>query len=423
MTTPANTNTAPALDAARLAKLHVDYRDALLNDTVPFWLERCPDFVDPEHGGYMVARGRDGTLVDSDKGVWQQGRTAWLMATLYNTIEPRTQWLDAARSGVQFLEDHCFDPGDGRMWFHVARDGTPIRKRRYAFSESFAAIAFASYAMATNDGRLAERAVQCLDAFFNHVPHPKFTDARPTQGMGGPMIAITTAQTLRETIDFDRADAIIDQAIETIEKFFVKDELRCVMETVGAQGEIIDHFDSRMLNPGHAIEGAWFILHEAKHRGNDAQLIDLGCRMLDYMWDRGWDTEHGGIFYFRDVYDKPVQEYWHDMKFWWPQNETIIATLLAYQLTGKQKYADMHTMVHDWAYMHFPDPVQADTTSVMVDDAGGFSGGEWFGYLHRDGSISSTLKGNLWKGPFHMPRMQWYCAGLVESLCSSLPTD
>ncbi|VTQ06987.1 Uncharacterised protein [Sphingobacterium daejeonense] len=32
------------------------------------------------------------------------------------------------------------------------------------------------------------------------------------------------------------------------------------------------------------------------------------------MWERGWDEEHGGILYFRDVYNKPVQEYWQDMK-------------------------------------------------------------------------------------------------------------
>lgn len=40
--------------------------------------------------------------------------------------------------------------------------------------------------------------------------------------------------------------------------------------------------------------------------------------------------------------------------------------------------------------------------------------GEWFGYLHRDGRVSTTLKGNLWKGFFHHPRMQWYCWQLLE---------
>jgi len=117
------------------------------------------------------------------------------------------------------------------------------------------------------------------------------------------------------------------------------------------------------------------------------------------MWKRGWDEEHGGILYFKDVYDKPVQEYWHDMKFWWPQCEAIIATLLAYQLTGEEKYAKWHRMIHDYAHEKFCDREH----------------GEWFGYLHRDGGVSSPLKGNQFKGPFHLPRMQWYCWQLLDS--------
>jgi hypothetical protein len=34
--------------------------------------------------------------------------------------------------------------------------------------------------------------------------------------------------------------------------------------------------------------------------------------------------------------------------------------------------------------------------------------------LHRDGSVSTRLKGNMWKGPFHLPRMQWYCWQRLE---------
>jgi len=177
-------------------------------------------------------------------------------------------------------------------------------------------------------------------------------------------------------------------------------DFEAVMETVGPNGEFIDHFDGRILNPGHAIECAWFILHEAKHRNNDAELIKIGLTMLDWMWKHGWDEEYGGIFHFRDVKGFPVQEYWHDMKFWWPQCETIIATLLAYHLTGDEKYADWHHIIHDWTYKHFPDPQY----------------GEWFGYLHRDGRISVPLKGNIWKGPFHIPRMRWYCCKLLEEV-------
>jgi N-acylglucosamine 2-epimerase len=386
------------MDDARRAELTATYRDGLLNDTLPFWIKHC---VDREHGGFMMSLARDGKIVDTDKGVWQQGRFTWLLGELYNNVQPREEWLELAKLGAKFMDDHCFDPADGRMWFHVTREGNPIRKRRYAFSECFAAIANGELAKATGDERYAETATKAFRRFIDHNLNPqgvepKFTDTRPTRGIGFPMIAIVTAQELRESIGLSDANEWIDRSIDDIREFHMKEDIQCVMETVSPDGEIVDHFDGRTLNPGHAIEGAWFIMHEGKMRGDDT-LIRTGCQMLDWMWERGWDQEHGGLLYFVDVNGLPVQEYWHDMKFWWPQNEAIIATLLAYELTGDPKYAKWHAMIHDWTYEHFPDP----------------ENGEWFGYLHRDGSISSTLKGNLWKGPFHMPRMQLVCWKLL----------
>ena len=375
------------------------YQSQLLEDTVPFWFPRSYDL---EHGGYLLMRDADGSLIDTDKAVWIQGRACWLLATLYNTIEPKQEWLDGAKLGYEFLKNKCFAE-NGKMYFHVDREGNPIRMRRYFISETFAVIAFAAYAKASGNEGAADLAREifgtCLSYLYGEKQmEPKFESTRPTQGIGIPMIMLNTAQQLRESIGDDRCEETITYCIERIEKYFVKDDIRCVMEQVGLDGEIIDHIDARTLNPGHAIEGAWFILHEAKHRKSDMKLIDLGCRMLDYMWERGWDAEHGGILYFKDVYDKPVQEYWQDMKFWWPQNETIIATLLAYEITKDEKYAAMHKQIHEYAYKHFHDK----------------ENGEWFGYLHRAGSLAQTAKGNLFKGPFHLPRQEWYCYMLLK---------
>lgn len=264
-------------------------------------------------------------------------------------------------------------------------------------------IAAAAYAKASGDEEAADKARfvfgKCIAyATTPGLLPPKFTATRPSKGIGVPMIMINTAQQLRETIGDPRCDEWIEKWMAEIERDFVKSDIKCVMEQVAPDGSIIDHIDGRTLNPGHAMEGAWFILHEAKLRNNDKRLIDLGCRMLDYMWERGWDKEHGGILYFRDVYNKPVQEYWQDMKMWWPHNEVIIATLLAYLMTGNEKYAQWHKMVHDYAYSHFHDKKY----------------GEWFGYLHRDGSIAQPAKGNLYKGPFHLPRQEWYCFQLLN---------
>jgi len=382
-----------------LKSLKEFYSNQLLNDTVPFWFPRS---FDKEYGGFLLMRDADGTLIDDDKAVWIQGRATWLLSTLYNTIEKKQEWLDGAKLGYEFLNKHCFD-SDGQMLFHVTREGQPIRKRRYYFSETFYVIAAAAYAKASGNQEPANKA---REVFGNCIAYstsekklqPKYADTRPSKGIGVPMIMMNTAQQLRELIGDERCNEWISKWITEIETYFVKDDIQCVMEQVAPDGSIIDHIDGRTLNPGHAIEGAWFILHEAKQRNNDPHLIALGCKMLDYMWERGWDKEYGGILYFRDVYNKPVQEYWQDMKFWWPHNEVIIATLLAYLMTGNEKYAAWHKLVHDYSYKHFHDKEQ----------------GEWFGYLHRDGTIAQTAKGNLFKGPFHLPRQEWYCFQILS---------
>ncbi|MBK7476850.1 MAG: AGE family epimerase/isomerase, partial [Haliscomenobacter sp.] len=245
------------------------YRDQLLRNTLPFWFPRS---FDEQHGGFLLARDADGSLIDDDKAVWIQGRATWLLATLYNTVEPRPEWLHGAKLGYEFLNRHCFDT-DGRMFFHVTRDGRPIRKRRYFFSETFYAIAAAAYAKASGDEEAAQNARKVFGKCIEYATTPgllpaKFTDTRPAKAIGVPMILTNTAHQLRETIGDERCDPWIETWISGIERDFVKDDIRCVMEQVAPDGSIIDHIDGRTLNPGHAIEGAWFILHEAKHRNN-----------------------------------------------------------------------------------------------------------------------------------------------------------
>ena len=379
------------------------YRDQLLNDSLPFWISNA---VDRTNGGFLTALARNGNVIDTDKSIWQQGRFTWLLATLYNEVEPCDEWLGLAAHGIDFIEQHAFDD-NGDMYFLVTREGKGLRMRRYVYAEAFAAMAFAAYAKASKLEQYADRARALFGQFQTASIAPKVDpDTRPMKSIGPIMIAINVAQTLRATIGFSEANAIIDQCIEEINRDFFKRDRGAVMETVGLDGRVIDHFDGRLLNPGHAIEAGWFILEEGRLR-NDPTLVDLGIEIIDVMWERGWDEEYGGLRSFCDLDGKPPQEYCHDMKLWWPHNEAIIATLLAYDLTGDPRHATRHGVVHDWAHKHFADR----------------DFGEWFGYLRRDGSVSVDLKGNQWKGPFHLPRMQLRCWQIAERLrlssCSS----
>lgn len=390
------------LGLSEMDRLTVVYRDGLLKDTLPFWIDHS---VDREYGGFNFALDRDGSVLSTDKYIWLHGRFVWLLSELYLQVEPKSEWLELAEHGMKFILQHGFAE-NGKMYFSVDRHGRPLRMRRYVFSETFAVMAMASLSRARNDRALAAKALSLFKRIIDYYTtpgmiEPKFDPTtRPMRGMSMPMIIMSTAQVLRQAVDDPLCVEWIDRSIAEIERHFMNHEYKAVLELAGPNGELIDTLEGRTLTPGHAIEVAWFILHEAKLRGNDSRLRQIALTILDWMWEHGWDKEHGGLLYYVDVKGLPCSEYWHDMKFWWPHNETIIAALLAHFLTGQDKYLKMFRQVHDWTYAHFPDPEY----------------GEWFGYLHRDGGVSSTLKGNQWKGAFHVPRMQLYCWKLLEEV-------
>ena len=365
------------------------YKSDLMNNIMPFWMRYGVDRV---NGGIYTCLDRDGSLIDSTKSVWFQGRFAFVASFAYNNIDKNQEWLAAAKSTIEFIENHCFD-SDGRMYFEVTADGLPLRKRRYVFSETFAAIAMAEYSKASGDKSYAEKALKLFKDIrrFISTPgymEPKYCDTLQAKGHSIVMILINTASRIREVIDDSEIDMQINESRESL-KDFMKEEYKALLEMVGPNGEFIDTCNGRVINPGHCIETAWFLLEEAKHRGWEKELTDRALRILDWSWEWGWDKQYGGIINFRDCRGLPPQDYSQDMKFWWPQTEAIIATLYAYEATHDDKYLIMHKQISDWTYAHFPDNEY----------------GEWYGYLHRDGTVAQPAKGNIFKGPFHIPRM------------------
>ena len=389
------------MDKNRLIELRAIYRDGLLNDTIPFWQSR---FIDKEHGGYLHYRDADGSLLSTDKAIWVQGRIVWMWSRLYNTVEPREDWLGVAKHGIDFLLKHAFDD-DGRMFYLLTRDGQPLRKRRYLFTETFGVIALAEYGKASGDPEMIQRAKElyALIQKYRHTPGllpPKgILKTRSTRGHAMPMIMLATSQIMRNIDPDSYYDQVITEAIAEVFDYFVKPEKKCVLETVLEDGSILDTPEGRTVNPGHAIETSWFLLEEARHRG-DQDLVERACQILEWSLDRGWDTQYGGILYFVDCDGKQPEPYEHELKLWWPHNEALYALLLAHHLTGDEKWVDWYQRVHEWSYGHFPDK----------------ENGEWYGYLRRDGTISSTVKSNHWKGPFHLPRMQLYGWKLLEEM-------
>lgn len=390
-----------------MKKIYEKFKNELLESCVPFWLANG---VDKEYGGVVNCLDRTGKIYSEDKSVWMQGRAGWMFSYIYNHIEKKQEYLDFAKSCIDFATEHCIDQTDGRMYFTVTREGKPLRKRRYWFSETFYIIANAEYYMATKTISYLETAKKYFQFVYGMYKDPstdpfKITPkgcakTRDMKALASPMIMLNVTSIMRDADaeNFDYYNDIITNLIKDI-KCFHKPEYKAMFETLTLDNEVVlNSSPCRVINPGHDIECAWFLLEEGIKR-NDQSVIEFAQTVFDEAFERGWDQEYGGITYFKDVLGFPVEAYEHDMKLWWPHNETVIAALMLYKHTGDEKYKKIFTQVSDYAFSHFSDPEY----------------GEWFGYLRRDGKPTEPpCKGHTYKGPFHVMRMLAKCMILIR---------
>lgn len=397
------------MDMQKLKSYKEFYHDALLKDVVPFWEKS--DLIDKEYGGFISSVDREGKSYNDDKSVWFQGRCLWTFSKLCNTYGVKKEWAEAAASGAKFIKEHCID-ADGRMFFVVTKDGKPLRKRRYFFSESFLVVGFAEYSLVSGDEADLALAEKYFDLMYSIYKDPacdpfKITpkenaEVRSLHSNAYPMVLVSSAQTLKRiTGKTEKYEPIIRNIVKDMITLHYKEEHKCVLENVYPDGGILDNPTGRTINPGHCIENSWFLMNEAEQTGNK-ELLEKALNILEWSLAIGWDDEFGGVYYFRDLYNRPCEQLEHDMKLWWVHCECLIATLTAYKLTGEEKYFAWFEKLHEYTFSHFSDKEY----------------GEWYGYLHRDGTVSHTQKGSLWKGPYHLPRALLLCEQILDCLLS-----
>ena len=372
------------------------YRSELLFRVVPFWLNKSQD---TEFGGYFTCLDRDGSVYDTDKFIWLQGREVWMFAKLYNTVEPRQEWLEAAIQGAEFLKKYGHD-GNLNWYFALDREGHPLVEPYNIFSYTFAVIAFGQLSIALKSAGQEERseeyasiAKRTFDIVLSKTDNPKGKWSKASPGARAmktfdlPMILCNVALEIESLLEPAFLQKAIDDCLHEVMDVFYRPELGLIVEALGKDGNLVDSFDGRKLNPGHAIEAMWFVMDLGK-RLNRPELIQKAVDICLSEVEYGWDKEFDGIFYFMDRLGKPRHELEFDQKLWWVHLETLISLIKGYQLTGDQRCLDWFRRVHDYTWSHFRDAEYP----------------EWYGYLNRQGEVLLPLKGGKWKGCFHVPR-------------------
>ena len=392
------------------ATLAALYRSELLDRVIPFWLNKSQD---TEFGGYFTCLDRDGSVYDTDKFIWLQGREVWMFSKLYNTVEPRQEWLDAAIQGAEFLRKYGHD-GNLNWYFALDREGHPLVEPYNIFSYTFAVIAFGQLSIALKTAGDAARSAEyasiakrTFDIVLSKTDNPKGKWSKASPGARAlktfdlPMILCNVALEIEPLLEPAFLQKAIDDCLHEVMDVFYRPELGLIVEALGKDGNLVDCFDGRKLNPGHAIEAMWFVMDLGKRLNRPElikQAVDICLAEVEY----GWDKEYDGIFYFMDRLGKPRHELEFDQKLWWVHLETLISLIKGYQLTGDQRCLDWFQRVHDYTWSHFRDPEYP----------------EWYGYLNRQGEVLLPLKGGKWKGCFHVPRGLMNVWKILDDLAS-----
>lgn len=366
------------------------YRSELLDNVLPFWLEHSQD---REFGGYFSCLGRDGAVYDTDKFVWLQGREVWMFAMLYNKVERRPEWLECAVQGGEFLRKYGHD-GDYNWYFSLTREGRPLVDPYNIFSYTFATMAFAQLAVASGNDEYARIAKRTFDRILEKRSNPKghwskaHAGTRPMKDFALPMILCNLALEIEQLIDSELIDATVAECLHEVMEVFYRPELGLIVENVSAvDGSLVDSFEGRLINPGHSLEAMWFIM-DLGVRLHRRDLIDKAVAISLATIDYGWDSRHGGIFYFMDRLGHPQQQLEWDQKLWWVHIEAAITMIKAYRLTGDRECLAWFERLDEYMWTHFKDKEHP----------------EWFGYLDRRGEVLLPFKGGKWKGCFHVPR-------------------
>lgn len=384
-----------------------------LNVCADFWLKNG---MDKENGGVYTCLDRKGEVYSTDKSVWMQGRCAWTFAHLCRLYGKRDEWMEASKSCLDFMEKYCINPdADGRMYFTVTAEGKPLRQRRYCFSEGFYAIANAEYYGLTGEKVFIDRARRAYELIYKLnnglIEDPTglgpktIPETRTGRALADPMIFLNIISVLRRVDpehreEYDKRSA---ECTEAIFKYHYHPELKCTLESVAPDGTPeLWYTAGRVVNPGHDIECSWFLMEEANYR-KDEEIHKNAEQIFRNAIEAGWDNTYGGLLYFIDCLGKPTEAYEHDMKLWWPHNEIMIASLMAYRDTGNEYYADWFFKTLDYCKEHFADSEY----------------GEWYGYLRRDGlPTEPSTKGSTFKGPFHLPRMLSMTDKMLDEILS-----
>ena len=384
------------MDKNYLKKVREKYRDVLFNNIIPYWNKHGRDL---EYGGFLNCMEDDGTLISEDKYMWSQGRGLWTFSHLYKDYSPDGDNFTFIKKTRDFLVKNGLDK-NGDWSNRLSRTGERLDGPISIYSDIFTAIGLTEYFHATGDCESLYFAQATARRVAWRIQQPDFDATapfkiKPGYRLQGVLFLSLNMLTplLKEGSD---TELEAERCVRTILDHHMDEARKINIEMLTPDLKVTDFAEGRDYVPGHGVECAWLLMHEALRREDD-NLIDTALKILRWHLEVSWDEEYGGIYWWLNIDgEEPYNKNWQ-CKLWWPHAESLLALMLAYELTGDEYWLDWFKKVEDYSFKTFSDK----------------ENGEWVQRLDRKGNkITETLVLPV-KDPFHYPRAVMY---VIESL-------
>ena len=418
-------------------KIASEMKRSMVDELLKPWY---PKSVDAQYGGFLSTfdfefkpqGAQDKMIVTQARHIWSNAKAAELFPNV-------AYYKTDAIHGYHFLRDVMWDKQYGGFYTLVNRQGD-VKKGGFApkeaYGNSFALYGLAAYYEATGDTsalNLAKREFMWLEKHSHDPIHKGYYQHMERDGtpiVRGPNVPSTAELGYKDQNTSIHLLESFTQLYEVWPYALVKKRLAEMLYLIrdreitskgylqlffkpdwtplsfrdSSEAVIRKHHNLDHVSFGHDIETAYLMLEASHTLGlkNDVVTLRISKKMLDHALNNGWDDKVGGFYdegyYFKN---KPGITIIADSKNWWAQAESMNTLLLFSDLYPNDPHHYYDKFKKQWQYIQ----------TYLIDH----EHGDWYqGGLDKEPRWKNELKGQIWKGTYHVLRALINCTERLE---------
>lgn len=390
----------------KLKDLEKEVRVNLTTNILPYWSGRM---IDEVNGGfYGRIDGGDKVYPDAVKGGILNARILWTFSAAFRILKD-SAYLRIATRAKDYILSHFIDKQFGGAYLSLKSNGEPQDSRKQTYTQAFFIYALSEYYLASGNKeslRVAKEIYNLLEKYsfdkkfngyfeaysreWNRIKDKMIGEKTENdqKGMNTHLHILEAYANLYLCSGDERVGKSLRNLVELFNDRIVDKNSYHLINFLNEKWESTSPVQSY----GHDIEASWLIV-EAAHLVKDPILTEktekLSLKMVKAA-SEGLQAD-GSMIYEKDTITGVVNE----NRQWWPQAETVIGFVNAFQMTGDESY--LLTAVNTWKYID----------KNFVDH----KNGEWFNSISGSRSKGRGDKGGFWKCPYHNSRM---CMEIIQ---------